>query len=44
MQKWKKSRSLAQMSFQDHINPTETYLYKLSKEPCKLKKKSLIEK
>lgn len=35
MQKWKKSRSLAQMSFKDHINPTETYLYKLSKEPCK---------
>ena len=35
MQKWKKSRSLAQMSFKDNIDPKETYLYKLSKEPCK---------
>ena len=35
MQKWKKSCSLSQMSFKDHINPKETYLYKLSKSPCK---------
>ncbi|CAF3479267.1 unnamed protein product [Adineta steineri] len=34
MQKWKKSCSLSQMSFKDHIDPKETYLYKLSKKPC----------
>jgi hypothetical protein len=37
MQKWKKSRSLAQMSFKDHIDPKQTYLYSLSKKPCKSK-------
>jgi hypothetical protein len=36
MQKWKKSRSLAQMSFKDHIEPRKTYLYNLSQKPCKL--------
>ncbi|CAF3151214.1 unnamed protein product [Rotaria socialis] len=34
MQKWKKSSSLSQMSFSDHIDPKQTYLYKLSKQPC----------
>ncbi|CAF3536336.1 unnamed protein product [Rotaria sordida] len=34
MQKWKKSFSLSQMSFSDHIDPKQTYLYKLSKQPC----------
>ncbi|CAF3528073.1 unnamed protein product [Rotaria sp. Silwood1] len=34
MQKWKKSCSLSQMSFSDHIDPKQTYLYKLSKQPC----------
>ena len=38
MQKWKKSYSLSQMSFTDHIDPKETYLYKLSKKPCKFKR------
>ncbi|CAF4529567.1 unnamed protein product [Rotaria sp. Silwood2] len=33
MQKWKKSCSLSQMSFSDHIDPKQTYLYKLSKQP-----------
>ena len=35
MQKWKKSCSLSQMSFKDHVEPRQTYLYKLSKKPCK---------
>ena len=35
MQKWKKSCSLSQMSFKDHVDPKQTYLYKLSKKPCK---------
>ncbi|CAF3318783.1 unnamed protein product [Rotaria socialis] len=34
MQKWKKSCSLSQMSFKDHVDPKQTYLYKLSKKPC----------
>lgn len=34
MQKWKKSCSLSQMSFKDHVEPRQTYLYKLSKKPC----------
>jgi hypothetical protein len=34
MQKWKKSRSLAQMSLKDHIEPRKTYLYSLSQKPC----------
>jgi hypothetical protein len=38
MQKWKKSYSLSQMSFTDHIDPKETYLYKLSKKPCEFKR------
>ncbi len=42
MQKWKKSRSLAQMSFKDHLDPKQTYLYNLSKKPCKLKKIIII--
>ncbi len=46
MQKWKKSRSLAQMSLKDHIDPKQTYIYNLSKKPCKLinefKKKIII--
>ena len=43
MQKWKKSSSLSQMSFSDHIDPKQTYLYKLSKQPCKLLRKKKIE-
>ena len=38
MQKWKKSCSLSQMSFKDHVDPKQTYLYKLSKKPCKLRR------
>lgn len=34
MQKWKKSCSLAQMSLKDHVDPKQTYIYKLSKKPC----------
>ncbi|CAF3725517.1 unnamed protein product [Adineta steineri] len=34
MQKWKKSCSLSQMSFKDHVDPKQTYIYKLSKKPC----------
>ena len=34
MQKWKKSCSLSQMSFRDHVDPKQTYLYQLSKKPC----------
>jgi hypothetical protein len=37
MQKWKKSCSLSQMSFKDHVDPKQTYLYKLSKKPCKFR-------
>ena len=36
MQKWKKSCSLSQMSFKDHVDPKQTYLFKLSSKPCKL--------
>jgi len=39
MQKWKKSCSLSQMSFKDHVDPKQTYLYKLSKKPCKFQEK-----
>jgi hypothetical protein len=35
MQKWKKSCSLSQMSFKDHVDPRQTYLFKLSTRPCK---------
>ena len=37
MQKWKKSCSLAQMSLKDHVDPKQTYIYKLSQKPCKFK-------
>jgi hypothetical protein len=43
MQKWKKSCSLSQMSFKDHVDPKQTYLYKLSKKPCKFRKRKKIE-
>lgn len=41
MQKWKKSCSLSQMSFKDHVDPKQTYLYKLSKKPCKFRQKEI---
>jgi hypothetical protein len=43
MQKWKKSCSLSQMSFKDHVDPKQTYLYKLSKKPCKSRRRDTCQ-
>lgn len=33
MQKWKKSGSLLQLSLKDHVDPRQSFLYKLSQKP-----------
>ena len=42
MQKWKKSGSLLQLSLKDHVNPRESFIYKLSQKPGKFNLKIMV--